>query len=144
MENILDWLSFNEGYNNKIESLEQEIKSYLSQIFLELEDDGYDVDIEVKWIRTRLTPDRSLFEDLEGFKVKISGKDTEEDVIPSIETSISYMSSEGFSRYWIYLENFGVLNINELKSYLNLKKSLVYQPKRKLELNFHKNTIHRI
>ena len=115
------------------ESFDEEIKSYLSQIFLELEDEGYEVDIEGRWLRTETT------EELTGFKVIISGKDIGEDILPSIETSISYMSSQDFGRYWIKLSNFGVLNIIELKSYLNLKKSLVNPPKTTIELNFQKN-----
>lgn len=114
------------------ESFDEEIKSYLSQIFLELEDEGYEVDIEGRWLRTETT------EELTGFKVIISGKDIGEDILPSIETSISYMYSQDFGRYFIKLSNFGVLNIDELKSYLNLKKSLVNPPKTTVELNFHK------
>jgi len=117
------------------ESLEDQIKSYLSQIFLELEDEGYDIDIELRYIRTNWTHQ----EELTGFKIKISGKDIKEDVIPSIETSINYMSTEGFDRYWIMVENYGKLTMNELESYFNLKKSLVNPPKSFLELNFHKN-----
>ena len=113
------------------ESFDEEIKSYLSQIFLELEDEGYDIDIEGRWLRTEGLNSR--------FKVNISGKDLEEDILPSIETSISYMSNQDFGRYWIKLANFGVLNIGELKSYLSLKKSLVNPPKTTVELNFHKN-----
>ena len=112
------------------ESFDEEIKSYLSQIFLELEDEGYDVDIEGRWLRTEGLNSR--------FKINISGKDIGEDVLPSIETSISYMSSQDFSRYFIKIPNFGILNIDELKSYLNLKKSLANPPKTTIELNFRK------
>ena len=115
------------------ESFDEEIKSYLSQIFLELEDEGYDIDIEGRFMRTE------EFEELTGFKINISGKDIGEDILPSIETSISYMSSQDFGRYWIKLPNFGVLNIGELKSYLSLKKSLVNPPKTTVELDFRKN-----
>lgn len=114
------------------ESFDEEIKSYLSQIFLELEDEGYEVDIEGRWLRTETT------EELTGFKVIISGKDIGEDILPSIETSISYMSSQDFGRYFIKIANFGILNIDELKSYLNLKKSLVNPPKTTVELDFRK------
>ena len=105
----------------------------MSQIFLELEDEGYEVDIEGRWLRTETT------EELTGFKINISGKDIGEDILPSIETSISYMLSQDFVRYWIKLPNFGILNIDELKSYLNLKKSLANPPKTTVELNFRKN-----
>jgi hypothetical protein len=181
MVNILDWQSFNEGYNKPraggkrrwsvkykrkvncsnargfsqkqyckrkrrggayktesiqnyklFESFDEEIKLYLSQIFLELEDEGYDIDVEGRWLRTETT------EELTGFKINISGKDIGEDILPSIETSISYMSSQDFGRYFIELSNFGVLNIDELKSYLNLKKSLANPPKTTIQLIFRK------
>lgn len=115
----------------------KEIKSYLSQIFLELEDEGYKVDIESIWLRT-FNNEGFTYYYTPGFKIKISGKDTEEDVIPSIQTSISYMTSQDFGKYWIMVENFGKLTVGELKSYFNLKKSLVNSPNRTLELNFNK------
>jgi hypothetical protein len=114
------------------ESLEDQIKSYLSQIFLELEDEGYD--IEVTKINYHYVPIH-----LRDFKIKISGKYIEENVIPSIETSINYMSNEGFNRHWIMVENYGKLTMNELRSYFNLQKSLVNPPNRFLELNFQKD-----
>jgi hypothetical protein len=118
----------------------EEIKSYLSQIFLELEDDGYVIDIEGRWLRTYNTafgfPDS--LEELTGFKIKIGGKSAKEDILPTIETSINYMSDEGFGNYWIILENFGKLNFEELKNYFNVSTSLVNLPERTLELNFHK------
>lgn len=116
------------------ESFDEEIKSYLSQIFVELEDEGYDIDIEGRWLRTETT------DELTGFKVIISGKDIGEDILPPIETSISYMTSQDFDRYWIKLPNFGVLNFGELKSYLILRKSLVNPGTFfGVELNFHKD-----
>lgn len=114
------------------ESSDEQIKSYLSQIFLELEDDGYVIDIEGRWIRTYNT------EELTGFKIKIGRKSAKEDVLPTIETSISYMNSQGFKNYWIILENYGRLDINELREYFNIQKFLVNSPERTLELNFHK------
>lgn len=116
-----------EGYNKP-----RQVKSYLSEIFLELEDDGYNIDIEGRWMRTFNT------EELTGFRIKINGKNAEENVIPAIETSINYMSTEGFNRYWIMVENYGQLTMSELSSYFNLRKSLVNPPKISLELNFRK------
>ncbi len=122
------------------ESQSERIKSYLSQIFLELEDDGYDIDIEGRWMKNYNTafgfPDS--LEELTGFKIKIGGKSAKEDILPTIEAAINYMSDEGFSNYWIILENFGKLNFEELKNYFNVSRSLVNQPQRTLELNFHK------
>jgi hypothetical protein len=49
------------------------------------------------------------------------------------------MSSQDFGRYWIKLPNFGVLNFGELKSYLNLRKSLANPGTFfEVELNFRK------
>jgi hypothetical protein len=127
------------------ESVEQseEIKSYLSQIFLELEDEGYEIDIEGRWLRTsdwdpKLQRSIPILNELTGFKIKIDGKGTKEYILPAIETSINYMSDEGFGNYWIILENFGKLNFEELKSYFNVSRSLVNPLQRTLELNFHK------
>lgn len=119
-----------------------EIKSYLSQIFLELEDVGCEIDISGTWMRT---PTGTLPTELTGFKIKIGDKDTE-DIIPAIESSINYMSSEGFTNYWIMVEDYGKLNIDELETYLNLQKSLANpsyknyyrRSKKSLELNFRK------
>jgi hypothetical protein len=59
-------------------------------------------------------------------------------------------SSEGFTNYWIIVEDYsntvGKLNIDELETYLNLQKSLANpsyknyyrRPKKSLELNFRK------
>lgn len=121
----------------------EEIKSYLSQIFLELEDDGYEIDIECQHFRSTAIGTvyyRTYIENpnLNSFKIKIGGKSVKEDILPAIETSINYMSDEGFSNYWIILQNFGKLNFEELKNYFNVSSSLVNQPKRTLELNFYK------
>ena len=121
----------------------EEIKSYLSQIFLELEDDGYEIDIECQHFRSTASGAvyyRTYIENpnLNSFKIKIGGKSVKEDILPAIETSINYMSNEGFVNYWIILQNFGKLNFEELKNYFNVSRSLVNQPQRTLELNFHK------
>ncbi len=124
-----------------------EIKSYLSQIFLELEDVGCKIDISETW-----SGENPL--KLAGIKinlnmVEIGDKDTE-DILPAIESSINYMSSEGFTNYWIIVEDYsktvGKLNIDELETYLNLQKSLANpsyknyyrRSKKSLELNFRK------
>jgi hypothetical protein len=123
-------------FESSDESLSVEIKSYLSQIFLELEDEGYDVDIEGRW---KPNWDRPPYDsqDLTGFKIKISGKIVKEGILPAIETSINYMSDEGFGNHWINLDNFGTLNFEELKNYFNIKKSLVNKLENKnLVLNF--------
>jgi hypothetical protein len=127
------------------ESVEQleKIKSYLSQIFLELEDEGYEIEIECQHFRSTTSGStyyRTYIENpnLNSFKIKIGGKSVKEDILPAIETSINYMSDEGFSNYWIILQNFGKLNFEELKNYFNVSRSLVNQPQRTLELNFHK------
>jgi DNA primase catalytic subunit len=127
-------------FESSDESQSEEIKSYLSQIFLELEDDGYDIDIEGRWMKTYNTafgfPDS--LKELTGFKIKIGDKGAKEDILPAIEAAINYMSDEGFSNYWIILDNFGKLNFEELKNYFNVSTSLVNLPERTLELNFHK------
>ncbi len=122
------------------ESQSERIKSYLSQIFLELEDDGYEIEIEGRWMKTYNTafgfPDS--FEELTGFKIKIGGKSAKEDILPAIEAAINYMSGEYFDNYWIILKNFGKLNFEELKNYFSVEKFLANPPQMTLELNFHK------
>jgi hypothetical protein len=130
-------------FESSDESQLEEIKSYLSQIFLELEDEGYEIDIECQHFRS--TPSGTSYyrtyigdPNLNSFKIKIGGKSAKEDVLPAIETSINYMSDEGFGNYWIILQNFGKINFEELKNYFNVSRSLVNKPQRTLELNFHK------
>lgn len=71
------------------------IKDYLKDIFLELEDDGFDIDIEGRWIRTQ------EFEELTGYEVKIK-RNTNfaffllEDIYDYILTCKSYLKEMGF------------------------------------------------
>jgi hypothetical protein len=115
------------------ESQSEEIKSYLSQIFLELEDNGYDIDIEGRWMRTYNT------EELTGFQISISGKEIEEDILPTIQTAINYISDEGFVRCWLSLDNVRQLEFDEFVSYLDIKKQLANPPgNNTVNLNFRK------
>ena len=78
-------------YSTEID-LSESIKDYLKDIFLELEDDGFEVDIEGRWMRT------SEFEELTGFEVKIirSKPFLLEEVNEHILTCESYLKENGF------------------------------------------------
>jgi hypothetical protein len=132
------------------ESQSDEVRSYLSQIFLELEDIGYDIEIEGRWLRTsnwdiKLQKSIPILNELVGFEITISkGERVNIEVLRTIETSISYMLDEGFNRYWIDIIIGGMigyskLNFDELKSSfiaeLNLRNSYEFQS---LKLNFRK------
>jgi hypothetical protein len=70
----------------------ESIKDYLKDIFLELEDEGFDIDIEGRWLRT------SEFEELAGYEVKIKRSKTFllEDIYDYILTCKSYLKEMGF------------------------------------------------
>ena len=70
----------------------ESIKDYLKDIFLELEDEGFDIDIEGRWLRT------SEFEELTGYEVKIKRSKTFllEDIYDYILTCKSYLTEMGF------------------------------------------------
>jgi len=70
----------------------ESIKDYLKDIFLELEDEGFDIDIEGRWLRT------SEFEELTGYEVKIKRSKTFllEDIYDYILTCKSYLKEMGF------------------------------------------------
>jgi len=69
-----------------------EVKQYLEDIFLELEDEGFDVDIEGRWLRTFNTEQHT------GYEVKIEKSKTFllEDVYEYILTCKSYLKEMGF------------------------------------------------
>jgi len=78
--------------------IDTEIKEYLKDIFLELEDEGFDIDIEGRWLRTFNT------EELTGYEVKIKkaftgfpvGTFLLEDIYDYILTCKSYLKDVGF------------------------------------------------
>ncbi len=86
------------------ESSSEEVKNYIKDIFLDIQDEEIEFDIEGRWIRTR------DFEELTGYKVmigdgsrrpghhRINGVKTFKlkDVYDSIQMAKSYMSDEGF------------------------------------------------
>jgi len=88
------------------ESSSEEVKNYLKDIFLDVEDKEIEVDIDRRYIRTR------DFEELTGYKIIIGDADTRrvngsikialgryfllKDVYDSIQMAKSYMSDEGF------------------------------------------------
>ena len=69
-----------------------EVEQYLKDIFLELEDEGFDVDIEGRWLRTYDTEEHT------GYEVKIKRNKTFllEDVYELILTCKSYLKETGF------------------------------------------------
>jgi hypothetical protein len=128
------------------ESQSDEVRSYLSQIFLELEDIGYDIEIEGRWLRTsnwdiKLQKSIPILNELVGFEITISkGKRVNIEVLRTIETAISYMLDEGFNRYWIGMIGYSNLNFDELKSLfiLELPSKLSHFVFQSLKLNFRK------
>ena len=70
----------------------ESIKDHLKDILLELEDEGFDIDIEGRWLRT------SEFEELTGYEVKIKRSKTFllEDIYDYILTCKSYLKEMGF------------------------------------------------
>jgi hypothetical protein len=134
------------------ESQSDEVRSYLSQIFLELEDIGYDIEIEGRWLKTshwdiKLQKSIPILNELVGFEITISkGERVNIEVLRTIETAISYMVDEGFNRYWIdiiiggmiwnstlKIKGYSNLNFDELKS--SFRNSYEFQS---LKLNFRK------
>ena len=79
------------AYANDID-LYESVKDYLKDIFLELEDDEFDIDIEGRWMRT------DEFEELTGYEVKIKRSKTFllEDIYDYILTCKSYLKDVGF------------------------------------------------
>lgn len=83
------------AYANDID-LYESIKDFLKNIFLELEDEGFDINIEGRWMRT------SEFEELTGFEVKIKKSSTSfpyfllENIYEYILTCKSYLKDNGF------------------------------------------------
>lgn len=111
----MKYLKLYKLFENRISDYSKEITDYesimdlLKNIFLELEDDGLDISIEGRWIRT------SDFEELTGFEVEIK-RDKPfllKDVYDSFLTCESYMKENGF-----YITN------TEVKSRFNLQTSL--------------------
>lgn len=71
-------------------------KDFLKDIFLDLEDEGFDINIEGRWMRT------SEFEELTGYEVKIKKASTGfpyfllENIYDYILTCKSYLKDNGF------------------------------------------------
>jgi hypothetical protein len=97
MKHLKTYVKFTDVHYKLFEnSVSEEIKDYLKEIFLELEDDGFDIDIEGRWMRTE------EFEELTGFVVKIRkiGFPIKtfllEDAYVYILTCKSYLEENGF------------------------------------------------
>jgi hypothetical protein len=72
-----------------------EIREYLNDVFLEITDEGYVVDIDWVGIRTVTTKNQT------GYKITIkNGKRNIDDIILPLEHAIGYLT-DIFPRYWI-------------------------------------------
>ena len=94
---------------------DSEIRNYLNDVFLELTDDGYEVDIEGVFIRDQFKEEQT------GYKINIrGGKSKISDVIFPIDHAIEYLL-DICDRYWIdVFRGFDfkrIENINELEKY---------------------------
>ena len=97
MKHIKTYQIFESGPFVKIDT---EIKDYMKDIFQELEDEGFDIDIEVRWLRT-YDHKNLRFRDTEehtGYEVKIKRSKTFllEDIYDYILTCKSYLKDVGF------------------------------------------------
>ena len=86
---------------------DSQIKEYLNDVFLELTDDGYEVDIEGMFIRDEVRCflkkyGSSIFnEEQTGYKINIKGgKSKISDIILPLDHVIGYLS-DTLGRYWI-------------------------------------------
>jgi hypothetical protein len=74
---------------------DSQIKEYLNDVFLELTDDGYEVDIEGMFIRDEVSEEQT------GYKINIKGgKSKISDIILPLDHVIGYLS-DTLGRYWI-------------------------------------------
>ena len=94
---------------------DSQIKEYLNDVFLELTDDGYEVDIEGMFIRDEVREEQT------GYKINIKGgKSKISDIILPLDHVIGYLS-DTLGRYWIDifrgLNFIRMENIDELENY---------------------------
>ena len=95
---------------------DSQIKEYLNDVFLELTDDGYEVDIEGMFIRDEVREEQT------GYKINIKGgKSKISDIILPLDHAIEYILDTCCNRYWIDIFsgfNFiRIKNIDELENY---------------------------
>ena len=94
---------------------DSQIKEYLNDVFLELTDDGYEVDIEGMFIRDEVREEQT------GYKINIKGgKSKISDIILPLDHVIGYLS-DTLGIYWIDifrgLNFIRMENIDELENY---------------------------
>ncbi len=139
------------------ESSSEEVKNYLYDIFLDIQDKEIEFDIDRRYIRTTHHPTHpSSIEELTEYKIIIGKKIYSDlgrsaktfllkDVYDSIQMAKSYMSDEGFFlvelrcgslNKWGEVENFGLLYSFNL--YEEGKCELVDKPLTYLEIDFRK------
>jgi hypothetical protein len=107
-------------------------EDFLNDVFLELEDIGYIIDIK----KQETTNNSGSFISFQ-IEIKRLEKNINEDILSTIEMAVDYMLSKKY-KYFIRISFFGnIENIEELKSYFNQMRSLINQPKReKITLHF--------
>lgn len=107
-------------------------ESFLNDTFLELEDIGYEINID-------------KLEDYIGrqisFEIEIKRQYIDENILQAIKMSVSYMLNKKY-KYFIRLNFFGVLkDVKELESYFNQTRTLINKPKRsKITIRFYKTS----
>lgn len=119
---------------NLFESIhnDSEIRNYLNDVFLELTDDGYEVDIEGMFIRDEVREEQT------GYKINIKGgKSKISDVISQIDHAIEYLL-DICDRYWIDI--FRGFNFTRIENIDELEKYELYNSNRfeEIVINFRK------
>lgn len=119
---------------NLFESIhnDSEIRNYLNDVFLELTDDGYEVDIEGMFIRDEVREEQT------GYKINIKGgKSKISDVISPIDHAIEYLL-DICDRYWIDI--FRGFNFTRIENIDELEKYELYNSNRfeEIVINFRK------
>jgi hypothetical protein len=114
---------------------DSQIREYLNDVFLDLTDDGYEVDIEGMFIRDYQNEEQT------GYKINIKGGLSKiSDIILPLDHAIGYLS-DTFGRYWIdvyfkppVISGFNFTRFNSITELEN------YEKHNSPDLGFVKNT----
>ena len=130
MKHLKTYKIFESTSKDRYFSNDSQIREYLNDVFLELTDDGYKVDIDGSFFRDEvrvssgnpLVFSSQLREEQTGYKINIKGgKSKISDIILPLDHAIEYILDTCCNRYWIDIFsgfNFiRIKNIDELENY---------------------------
>jgi hypothetical protein len=115
-------------------SEDEDIKDYLNDIFLELKDARYHIYINPNSVNEYTNSGKYIF-------VSISKEYVDEEVIPSVDHAILFLSDLGFNDVKIFYskDNRGLTHTYPVQ-YKNLKKTIKEKPVEGISLEFRKSS----